>query len=240
MGLIELVANIISLAVNVVACGVYVMRIRSSKSHHYMALLAISALTLVVAIIGLATSKWLWQVDVALDVFRKAVVLHLIYLWILSMHETLGPRMATMFQKATMALALVYVAFNILSAFGALSGIFNGLSLAVVIGQAAFCAYLWQRASGDSVGLRRKQTQIMRLGVLTALFALSSILALAGAGILAAIASWIWVGVTLYPNDALLFYQDKPSAFDPSSRAATTIGTSTFPTATAQTAEAAV
>jgi hypothetical protein len=55
---------------------------------------------------------------------------------------------------------------------------------------------------------------MMRVGQLSAIFVLTSLFDLVGLSFIATILFWMWVGITLFPEDALLYFGDKPSAFE--------------------------
>jgi hypothetical protein len=225
MSTLDLVIDIISLAVNAIAIVFYALRTKSSKSPHYAALFLISIGVTIESIVGLTMNKWLWQLDAVLDVFRKAVIVHLLYLWIEAMREVLDMQKVNLIQKSIMGAFLLYVASGLLGAFGIFAKLFYAITVVIIIAQALFCLYLWKSTKPKTDGLARKRLQMLWLVGLTGLFALGTILALLDAPRLAAIANWLWVLLTLYPKDALLFYHDVPSAFDSASRTGTYVQT---------------
>ncbi|KAI9597550.1 hypothetical protein BDF19DRAFT_303925 [Syncephalis fuscata] len=213
MSLGTLIVNCISIAISAGACLLYFKRCRDSRSIHYAALFIISVISLIIAIVGVITSRWIWQADMVLELARVFIVLHLAYLWLGSMHEANIKPSPLVLQRATMALVCVYVIFDILNAILHLR-VLTVLALIAALVQTGLCGYLWHCSRGEGVGLERKRTQMLRLVQLSALFVLTSIFGLTAIGFFSIIFFWIWVSLTLFPSDALLYYGDKPAAFE--------------------------
>ncbi|RKP23611.1 hypothetical protein SYNPS1DRAFT_30629 [Syncephalis pseudoplumigaleata] len=207
-----LIINCISILVSLVTCYLYFKRYRDSKGIHYAGLFVISAIALIIAIVAIATNRWIWPASMVLELARIFIVLHLIYLWLGAMHELPIQPSPILLQKGVMALFCIYIVADLVTAIVALR-VLVVISLVAAILQAGLCAYLWFCARGAGVGLERKRTQIMRAGQLSAIFVLTSLFGLVGLGFIANVLFWIWVGITLFPEDALLYFGDKPAAF---------------------------
>ncbi|KAI8052086.1 hypothetical protein BDF22DRAFT_744300 [Syncephalis plumigaleata] len=175
--------------------------------------LFLRVLSLIIAIVAISTNRWIWEADIVLELARIFIVLHLIYIWLGSMQGMSVRPSPAVLQKGLMGLFCVYVVSQLISAIIALR-VLIVISLVAAITQAGLCAYLWLCARGAGVGLERKRTQMMRAGQLSAIFVLTSLFSLVGLSFVASILFWVWIGITLFPEDALLYFGDKPAAFE--------------------------
>ncbi|KAI9597551.1 hypothetical protein BDF19DRAFT_303988 [Syncephalis fuscata] len=220
--LVTSIVGYIYLITTIIAIGMYVWRWHKSRSSHYLILCAASLIGLISSILVVSIAIPLSLVTILALLVCVLLTVRLTKLWVHSMHKyipsshsNISVRFLNVLYIVSPLLYLIMFALTVtaLSGLRVLLGSLITLVLITVTNLTLlfYCVWLWHTCDMSAVEeMKVKKKQLLRLIIFSGLQTGMAIATSLNIDVAIIIITWIWIGLTLFPQDMLLHYQASP------------------------------